>query len=98
MGTATKVRDITDMRGEASLYRLDPPLEDGTTLVIASAVDLTSAVHALDSAFGNSYRRSETMVFPASDGGGVSDWGELEMVPWKSHSDALKALGYEVSS
>lgn len=92
MGTATKVRDVTGFRGEAALYRLDPPLEDGTDLVVASAVDLN---------FGGftptDYRHSETMVFPAGEDGKVTDWGEVGFVAYKSHADALQDMGYDVA-
>lgn len=92
MGTATKVRALTGFRGDAALFRLDPPLDDGSAFVVASAVDLD---------FGGfdagDYRKSETMTFPATEDGEVSSWGELGFVPYKSHADALKSMGYDVA-
>ena len=90
MGTAVKVRDLsTGWHGEAALYRVDPPLEDGTDLVVASAVDLPIVIP--------SYRTSETMVFPATDDGEAKDWAEIGFVGYKSHADALADAGYTLT-
>ena len=91
MGTATKVRDLTGFRGDAALYKLDPPHSSGEW-VIASAVDLDFGGFSLEG-----YRTSETMVFPATEGGEIADWGEIGFAPHKSHADALSDMDYEVA-
>ncbi|KTR02083.1 hypothetical protein NS184_16915 [Curtobacterium luteum] len=79
------------------MYKLDPPVkhkdyfdevEQEYSYVVVSAVDMPISIA--------DYRTAETMIFP-SDGNGVIDWGELVMVPYKSHADALTVLGYEVA-
>jgi hypothetical protein len=83
---------LTGFRGDAALYRLDPPMEDETVLVIASAVDLDfGGFHPAN------YRTSETMVFPATEDGEIADWGEIGFAAHKSHADALKDMGYDIA-
>lgn len=90
-GTATKLRDATGMRGDAALYKVEPPIE-GNVFVVASAVDLDYG------GFGEGLRKSETMIFPADEQGTVSDFGELAFVAHKSHVDCFGEIGYEVIS
>lgn len=91
MGTATKVRSLTGFRGDAALYKLDPPHASGEW-VIVSAVDLD---------FGGfivaEHRTSETMVFPATEDGEIADWCEIGFAPKKSHADALSDMDYELA-
>lgn len=91
MGTATKVRDLTGFRGNAALYKLDPPHSSGEW-VIASAVDLDFGGFIV-----SDYRTSETMVFPATEDGEIADWGEIGFAAHKSHADALSDRGYEAA-
>lgn len=90
--TATRHAEVSSMRGDAAVYKLTPPL-DSHEFVVVSAVDLDYGGFGI----GLGLRDSETMIFP-SDGERVIDWGELAMVPLKSHSEALAELGYEVSA
>lgn len=86
--TATKVKEMEGWQGDAAVYRLDPPL-DAHEFVVVSSVTLGISLP--------NYRSSETMVFP-SDGEDATDFGELTMIPYMSHEDALADLGYEVAA
>lgn len=93
--TATFVRKLTGWRGDAALYRMDPPHE-GSEYVIASAVDLNygdsvPATFALASC--------ETYLFPADEDGDVVEYTEMDgsLKGVKDHEDALNAAGYEVT-
>lgn len=90
--TATYLKPAEGFLGDAAVYRLDPPLEDGTVYVVASAVDLPSVVGIVPG-----YRTSETMCFPSNADGRVRDWGELGFAPYKDHAAALEDMGYEVT-
>jgi len=94
MSTATKTKTLEGWRGDAAIYKLDPPTDAGLEYVVVSAVDLDFGNIGTDMSW---YRKSETMIFP-SDGDDVLDFGELVMVPEKSHASALADLGYEVAS
>ncbi len=86
-GTATLVRaHLSGFYGDASLYRLDPPLE-GSALVAVSATVAP-------------YTGPETYIFPANSDGSVTDWGELpgSTRGTLSHVEALHGAGYEVAS
>ena len=89
-GKATLLKDnIAGFRGHAALYKLCPPLgEDGATyeFVIVSATTLLWSSGC------------ETYIFPATQDGKVSSWGELtgSMDGTLDHADALGAAGYEI--
>jgi len=70
---AWKVKDVSDkFKGEAWLYRVEPPApygwsgEEKTEYLVASAVSMP---------FGT--LTPETFIFPADATGKVLDWGEL---------------------
>lgn len=95
MNTATEIRKLTTMRGDASLYKLSEPL-DGNEYVMVSAVDLASqfeSIRAYD------LDATETYIFPANELGEVLDWGELDgsQKGTLDHSVALRDAGYEVA-
>lgn len=81
---ATFLRSLSDWKGDARLYRLEPPAHDGTEYVIASAVRVLG--------------EPETYTFQATAGGEVTCWlewdgsfkGEL------NHEQALARAGYAV--
>ncbi|MCZ6117912.1 hypothetical protein, partial [Campylobacter ureolyticus] len=81
MKTATKVKDVTGMRGDVILCQMDPPLE-GHTYVIVSAVSLGVDAQAMDSVLGilAGYEQAdcETYIFAADEDGEVIDWSELD--------------------
>lgn len=94
---------MKNMRGNAAIYELDPPYlevrdededEERTYFnhqyVAVSSVDLLTFSTPIPG-----YRTSETMIFPASLTTIVS-FCELVMIPYKSHEEALKILGYTI--
>jgi hypothetical protein len=89
--TATQIANDTRWgRGDTRLWRLDPPLADGTAVVVSSAVDLGISIP--------DYRTSETMIFPWDEAQDrPSDMGELAFVDHKDHEAAIRDLGYEVA-
>jgi hypothetical protein len=90
--TATKLKTLTGMRGDAAVYRLDPP-HFGTEYVVVSAVDLN-----FFGSFGNDGRTSETMIFACADAEGEDiNYGDLALIPYKSHADALAELDYVIA-
>lgn len=93
---ATFVRRVDGYRGDARLYRLDPPHHDGTAYVVVSAVDLPTVP-----GFGypSSYRTSETMAFAADADGFLTDgFADVAMTPGKDHAECLAELGYTVDA
>jgi hypothetical protein len=90
---ARRTKTLAQGAGDMAVYELTPPFRmDADAVldhVVVSSVDLPILL--------SGYRTEETMIF-ASDGENVTDWGELVMVPYKSHEDALRELGYEVLS
>jgi hypothetical protein len=88
--SATLIRTLTTMRGDARLYRVDPPMptEDGhADYVIVSAVVVP-------------FSGPETYIFPAASADSTSptDWGELDgsFQGALNHEAALTNAGYVV--
>lgn len=79
---ATKIRDLNDFNGEASLYRLNPPVPHGE-FVVASAIAYPLETYIFP-ATGDGAIASWTEI------AGVR--GDF------SHHGALAELGYEVES
>ena len=93
------IKKLDGLRGDAALYRLDPPLQGeeddeitATEYVVVSAIDLPFSPFAPPS----DYRTSETMVFAATADEEV-DFMDLAMVPEKNHAAALAELGYTIT-
>jgi hypothetical protein len=87
MKIAHKIRKMDDFRGEAWLFRMDPPYM-GHDYVIVSAINLLLV----------RYGGSETFMFAATPQGGVKDWMQL---PGSFQGDkdiprALRNAGYEI--
>jgi hypothetical protein len=89
MNTATPIKPVP-FRGDAALYRLDPPMEGrggaANEYVVVSAVD--EQVYSI--------RVRETYIFAADKDGKVTDWIELpgSLKDTTSHTEALAAAGY----
>ena len=96
MRTATYLRDVTNYRGHASLYRLDPPASLGRW---ASSSD-DAADHVIVSAIDVPDSGPETYIFAADQHGKVTNWGELEgsFQGGLDHERALRDAGYEVAA
>lgn len=101
-------RNLPKFNGSANLYRLNPPMGvhdwkndacdygncDGSgSCSLAEYVIVSATVVP----FGSG---PETYIFPATSGGEIDDWGELDgsMKGTLDHSEALAAAGYEVKS
>lgn len=72
---------LHDFRGIAFLYRLDPPYENHEYVIV-------SQVHGMF---------NETLMFPATKEGTVSDW--LEIIGWRdapSHVEFFDRIGYSI--
>lgn len=82
--TATHIRTLSGFRGDARLYKLSEPL-DGASFVIVSAVV--------------AYSGPETYIFPATEEGEISDYGEMDgsFRGGLDHEMALSMAGYEVA-
>lgn len=77
----------TGNTGKQTLYRLTPPLKGHKFVVVSTAY--------VPQGF-NGPKYPETMVFPASPAGGITDYEQLYETGKASHEAALAALGYEV--
>lgn len=97
MSTATKIREMTDWRADAALYKVDPPLE-GYEYVVVSAADLTDRYN---SGYYSTPRsmQIETYIFGADEGGEVESYLELpgSMKGTLDHAEALRDAGYEAT-
>lgn len=90
MNKAYKIKKLDNFRGEAWLFRMEPPYEEHD-YVIVSAIDL-QLVRLVR------YGGSETYMFAATPQGDVKDWHEL---PGSFQGDkdiprALRNAGYEI--
>lgn len=82
MNKAIPLRVPEGFIGDAMLYELDPPYNR------VKGDEIEQISHVVVSAIDLPI---ETMVFPATEKG-VLSWSELVMVPFKSHSEALRNL------
>jgi hypothetical protein len=93
MNTATLVRTGL-LKGNANLYRVDPPVTyedyDKDAAATTEYVIVSAAVVP--------YSGPETYIFPANASGEVTDWGELDgsYKGGLDHDEALRGAGYEV--
>lgn len=94
MKTATKIRDIEGWRGRASLYKLDPPIEDEPW----GDEPKKSFGHVVVSATIAMFSGPETYIFGAGEDGEVISWSELpgSYRGGLSHAEALQGAGYSV--
>lgn len=92
MKQAIFVKKAEGFRGNAALYKLNPPLQDVDPLDnVVSTVEFV--IVSTSSFFG-----VETYIFPASENGEVLDWLELEGSERgvDSHARVLDNIGYEI--
>lgn len=94
MKTATLIKEQTSEAGaEQRVYRLNPPhVEehyDGTKTT--HEIVVVSGVHAF-------FSGPETYIFPSTEDGEVTDWGELtgSFRGAINHEQALRGMGYEI--
>lgn len=92
--TAQLIKPLTGYQGQASLYKLDPPMieehwgdrpDTAHEFVIVSAADVM-------------FSGPETYIFPATEDGEIASWGELEgsFKGALDHAMALEGAGYTV--
>lgn len=94
MGTATFVRNLDGWRGDARLYRCEPPMQYGHDEEPKPAeYVIVSGVFAM-------FSGPETYIFPATADGEVADWGELDgsFQGGINHEEALSGAGYEIAA
>lgn len=84
MKTATPVRDLPDWDGDATLYRLDPPHEYGSHVIVSTANPSDGGEHG-------------SLVLAASPGGEVRSWAPIHTTEATDHTHVLAELGYEVT-
>lgn len=98
MSTATYVKTVGNQSypGDARLYKLDPPYNGDDPYTGESVF----AEHVIVSAIPVSgfVRTPETYIFPATETGEVTDWGELpgSFQGDMDHERALTGLGYQI--
>ncbi len=94
MNAAHKIKSLDNFRGEAVLFRVEPPLE-GHDYVVVSAINLEPFEGMEHYAH---LSRPETYIFGARPDGVVLDWCELPG-SFKDAMDISRALaqaGYEI--
>lgn len=105
MNTATFIRKMDDSwRGDARLYRLDPPIHIGLYSGYkykGSDYIFTDVEYVIVSAVEDPFPFAsgmDTLIFPATENGDVMDWGELDgsVVGTLDHALALRDAGYEI--
>jgi hypothetical protein len=90
VGTAKQIKSLSGWRGDARLYRVDPPMK---------CWDKPSTEYVIVSATIVAYSGPETYIFAADETGTVTDWSELsgsQRGPL-DHVAVLRDAGYEVS-
>lgn len=86
---ATLIENLTGWKGDARLYRVDPPIQFNgdrkTKYVVVSAATVM-------------FSGPETYIFPASREGKVLDWLELHgsFRGALDHTRALEGAGYSI--
>ena len=84
-------------KGDARLYRLEPPYV-GQDPYSSNEGDLMQVEYVIVSAATMPFSGPETFIFPASAEGEVQEWLEMEgsFKGGLNHRKALKNIGYEV--
>lgn len=96
MRIAHKIKSLDTFRGEAILFRMEPPLE-GHRYVVVSAID-PKPPEGLNSLRYTDMFQPETYIFGARPDGTVLDWRELPG-SFRGSMDiplALAQAGYEI--
>lgn len=93
---ATFVKDVDGFSSKARLYAVEPPVaysewDDGEELQ-------REAGHVIVSATIAPFTGAETYIFPATPGGNVLNWGELDgsFRGALDHERALREAGYAI--
>ena len=87
---ATLIKNLAGWKGDARLYRVDPPIQFNedrkTNYVVVSAATVM-------------FSGPETYIFPASSEGEILDWLELpgSFRGAMDHARALEGAGYSIN-
>jgi hypothetical protein len=96
---ATFVRQLggKDWRGDARLYRMDPPIEYEYWTDDPSSSENSEAGYVVVSAIVSEISGPETYIFPTDGNGKVLDWCELpgSFRGRLDHAAALQGAGYD---
>ena len=91
MKTAEKIKELTNFRGNAALYKLSEPVEYDKPWDEAKQTNFiaVSAINEL---------AHETYIFAADEDGKVVDWSELKgsYKNGTDHTKALEGAGYRL--
>jgi len=84
------IRHLTGSRGDQRLFELSAPLRDYSGEGGAEKYVVVSKI--------NGPLATETYIFPASEDGEITSWGELpgSQKGIVAHADALRDAGYDV--
>lgn len=85
MNTATLVKQLEGFTGEASLYRLNPPMDGNEFVVVSATVAMFSG--------------PETCIFPADETGEITNYSEQDgsYKGGLSHAEARRGAGYTIA-
>ena len=98
MGTAVLVCTLSQWRGTAALYRVDPPVQFAEKAApgedMFSCLTYYVSVSAVDVPFSG----PETYIFAADKNGDALSWGELagSFQGGMDHAKALAGAGYTI--
>ncbi len=96
MNIAHKIKSLDGFRGEAVLFRMEPPLENHEYVVVSAITP--RPLEGLSSLGYADMFQPETYIFGADPDGHVTAWGELPG-SFKGAMDIPRALaqaGYEI--
>lgn len=84
-GTARPIAIVKNMRGNARIYGLNPPMDNKWHYVLVSAVEVD-------------FSGPETYIFPCTVSGKILSWTELRgsFQGGLDHTRALKNAGYRI--
>ena len=93
---AVEIRKLKKWRGDARLYRLNPPIESTFDPWFREGTDEADITeYIVISSVSSGWYRSETMVFASTKSGKASDdTHALFMSNEKNHEKVLKKMGY----
>lgn len=103
MKTARRTKTLSGWKGEAAVYKLEPPpCQAGKRdryYVIVSDIDVVDNLPGLAHLFDDElYSSKETMIFRSTRSGGVMSWEEMEgsFRGGRDHARALSYMGYKL--
>lgn len=94
---AHKIKRLEDFKGEAWLFRMEPPHEGHEHVVVSAVTPKPTGIPAIDTLPG--ILDPETLIFPTNPDGQVTSWTELpgSFLGAMDIPRALRNAGYEVA-